>query len=100
MTKVHNQGYFETEEPVPNINEIDQAIKHLRNNKAPGIDLILAELVKFAGPEYVKHIHKLLVKIWITEIIPDEWNLSIVSPVHKKGDVMGRSNYRGINCCA
>jgi hypothetical protein len=33
------------EEPVPTVNEIEQAIKRLRNNKAPGIDLIPAELV-------------------------------------------------------
>jgi hypothetical protein len=44
----------------------------LRNNKAPGIDLIPAELMKFAGPEYVKHLHQLIVKIWITEIISEE----------------------------
>jgi hypothetical protein len=55
MTTVQKQGNSETKEPVPTINEIEQAIKRLRNNKAPGIDLIPAELVKFAGPEYVKH---------------------------------------------
>jgi succinyl-CoA synthetase beta subunit len=85
------------EEPVPTINEIEQAIKSLRNNKAPGIDLILAELVKFAGPEYVKHLHQLIAKIWITETIPEEWYLSIVCPIHKKDDVMVCSNYRGIS---
>jgi sorting nexin-29 len=53
--------------------------------------------VKFAGPEYVKHLHQLIVKIWITEIIPEEWYLSIVYPIHKKGDVMVCSNYRGIS---
>jgi hypothetical protein len=63
MTMVQKQGNFETEEPVPTINEIEQAIKRLRNNKAPGIDLIPAELVKFAGPEYVKHLHQLIAKM-------------------------------------
>jgi hypothetical protein len=56
MTTVQKQGNSETEEPVPTINEIEQAIKRLRNNKAPGIDLIPAELVKFSGLEYVKHL--------------------------------------------
>jgi hypothetical protein len=63
MIMVRNQGNFETEEPVPTINEIEQAIKRLRNNKATGIHLIPEELVKFAGPEYVKHLHQLIVKI-------------------------------------
>jgi hypothetical protein len=80
------------EEPVPTINVIERTIKKVRNNTAPGIDLIPAELVRFAGPEYVKHLHQLVVKIWITEIIPEEWNLSIVSSSHKKGDVMVCSN--------
>jgi hypothetical protein len=57
---------------VPIIKEVEQAIKKLKNNKAPGMDLITAELVKFAGPEYVKHLHQLIAKIWITEIIPEE----------------------------
>jgi sorting nexin-29 len=69
----------------------------LRNNTAPGIDLILAELVKFAGPEYVKHLHQLIAKIWITETIPEEWYLSTVCPIYKKSDAMVCSNYRGIS---
>jgi hypothetical protein len=72
VTTVQKQGNFETEEPIPTINKIEQAIKRLRNNKAPGIDLILAELVKFAGPEYVKYLHQLLAKVWITETIPED----------------------------
>ncbi|PNF17083.1 hypothetical protein B7P43_G16092 [Cryptotermes secundus] len=80
-----NQGSFEAEEPVPTLKEVEQAIKKLKNNKASGMDLITAELVKFAGPEYAKHLHQLIVKIWITEIIPEEWNQSIICPVHKKG---------------
>jgi hypothetical protein len=97
MNMVQKQENSETEEPVPAINEIEQAIKRLRNNKAPGIYLIPAELVKFAGPEYVKYLHQLLAKVWITESIPEEWYLSIVCPIHKKGDVMVCSNYRGIS---
>jgi hypothetical protein len=59
---------------VPTINELEQAIKKLKNNEAPGMDLIQAELVKYAGPEYVKHLYQIMVKIWIDEIIPEEWN--------------------------
>jgi sorting nexin-29 len=94
MTMVQSEGNFETEEPVPTINEIEQAIQKLRNNKSAGIDFIL---VKFAGPEYVKHLHQLIVKIWITEIIPEESYLSIVCPIHKKCDVMVGSNHKGIS---
>jgi hypothetical protein len=97
MTTIQKQANSETEEPVPTLNEIEQAIKRLRNNKAPGIDLIPAELVKFAGLEYVRHLHQLIAKIWITETITEEWYLSIVCLIHKKCDVMVCSNYRGIS---
>ncbi|PNF23609.1 hypothetical protein B7P43_G04761 [Cryptotermes secundus] len=97
MTIDRNQGNFDAEEPAPTIKEVEEAIKKLKNNKAPGMDLITAELVKFAGPEYARHLHQLIVKIWITEIIPEEWNLSTVCPIHKNCDVMVCSNYRGIS---
>ncbi|PNF28690.1 hypothetical protein B7P43_G07879, partial [Cryptotermes secundus] len=97
MTINRNQGNFKAEEPAQTIKEVEQTIKKLKHNRAPGMDLIREELVKFAGPEYAKHLHQLIVKIWITEIIPEEWNLSTVCPIHKKGDVMVCSNYREIS---
>jgi sorting nexin-29 len=61
------------------------------------MDFIQAELVKHAGVEYTKYLHQLIVKIWINEIVPEEWNLGIICLINKKGDVMTCSNYRGIN---
>jgi hypothetical protein len=86
----------ETVEPPPTIAEVEAAIEKLKNNKAPGMDLIQAELVKYAGVEYTKHLYQLIIKIWINEIIPEDWNSGIICPIHKK-DVMTCSNYRGIS---
>jgi hypothetical protein len=83
-------------EPPPTISEVEAAIEKLKNNKAPGMDSIQAKLVKHVGIEYTKYLQQLIVKIWIHEIIPEEWNLGIIFPIHKKGDVMTCSNYRGI----
>jgi hypothetical protein len=64
MTIVQNQRSPEVEEPVSTISEVrEQAIKRLENNKAPGMDLIQEESIKYAGPEYVKHLYQLMVKI-------------------------------------
>jgi len=87
----------ETREDTATIEEIEIAIKKLKNNKAPGIDIIQAELLKHTGQEFSKCVHKLLGQIWNNEIIPEEWNLSIICPIHKKGDIMICSNYRGVN---
>jgi len=29
--------------------------------------------------------------------MPTEWNVSIICPIHKKGDIMECSNYRGVS---
>lgn len=79
------------------INNVRQTIKKLKNNNAPGTDLIQTELVKYAGPEHVKQPHQLMVSMRINKIVPEELNLSIMCPIHKKGDIMVCSNFRGIS---
>jgi hypothetical protein len=41
-------------------------------------------------------IHKLINSSWNKEELPDQWNETIIVPVHKKGDKTGCNNYRGI----
>ena len=35
--------------------------------------------------------------IWKSETLPKEWNLSILCPIHKKGEILKCENYRGIS---
>jgi hypothetical protein len=46
---------------------VEVAIKKPMNKNTPGMDLIWAELVKYSDPEYIKDLHQLTVKIWITK---------------------------------
>jgi hypothetical protein len=48
--------------------------KSSRDNKAPGIDLIQAELIKKASPDFIECMYQLITKIWSTETIPEDWN--------------------------
>jgi hypothetical protein len=61
---------------------VEAATEKLKNNNAPGMDFIQAELVKHAGVEYSKYLHQLIVKIWINEKIPEKipekWNLGFI----------------------
>jgi len=91
------QGYLATDELTPALDEVENAIQKLKDNKAPGIDLIQAELIKKASPDFVECMYQLITKIWTTETIPEDSNWSIICPIHKKGGVTICSNYRGIN---
>jgi hypothetical protein len=42
-------------------------------------------------------IHKLINSIWNKEKVPDQWNESIIVPIHKKGEKTDCNNYRGIS---
>ncbi len=83
--------------PQPTTEEVRSAIQRLKNNKSAGSDGIPAELLKAAGTNFIDAFHQLLVKIWNAETMPNEWNQSIICPIHKKGDKKECKNYRGIS---
>jgi hypothetical protein len=41
--------------------------------------------------------HSIIREIWLKEKMPTDWNLSIICPIHKKGDVMECANCRGVS---
>jgi len=90
----------EVEIPPPSHDEVRIAIQRLKNNKAAGADGLPAELFKAGGDELINSMHKLISKIWLVERMPDDWSLSILCPVLKKGDATIRANYRGISLLA
>ena len=92
-----NVGDADQQFRLPDLDEVKIAISKLKSNKAAGADGITAELFKAAGDDLVGSMHQLICKIWSEESMPDEWNLSIVCPIHKKGDPLNCANYRGIS---
>ena len=51
-----------------------------------------------AGDKTIRcEIHKLIISIWNTEELPEEWNESIIVAMYKKDDKTDCSNYRGIS---
>jgi len=74
----------ELEIPPPTYNQINGIIQQLRNNKAPGPDNIISELVKEGGQRLKNRICILILKIWEKEVIPVDWKDSIIYPIYKK----------------
>jgi hypothetical protein len=55
-----NQILPATDEPIGTFDEVNNAIQKLKGNKAPGTDLIQAELIRKASPDFVEHMHQLI----------------------------------------
>jgi sorting nexin-29 len=82
---------------LPTKNETEEAIGKLKNNQAPDIDRIQAELLNHESKELIGILQEFLGLIWTNENMPDEWKTGIICLLHKKGDPMQCANYRGIS---
>nr|VZI41908.1 unnamed protein product [Spirometra erinaceieuropaei] len=77
--------------------EVADAIRKLRNNKAPGEDGIPAEIFKSCVDTLAPWLHEVVERAWRDEGVPDDWGLGILVPILKKGDKTRCENYRGIS---
>jgi len=64
--------------PNPSAYENEMANEKIKRHKAPGVDLIPAELIKSGGRTLRCEIHKLINSVWNKEGFPEEWKESII----------------------
>lgn len=76
--------------------EIEQAVKRLKNGKAPGNDNIKAEMYKHMGDKGIEILHEIIDTAWRTKEVPEDWKTQTIIPIYKKGDKTDCRNYRGI----
>ena len=80
----------------PTKQETMKAIKSLKAGKAAGPDGIPPEALKADIQTSTDMLHPLLVKIWETETVPEEWRKGLLVKLPKKGDLSSCNNWRGI----
>ena len=73
------------------------AIKALKNNKAPGDDMLAAELFKTGSEALFTELYELVVMVWNQERIPKSSNDAVMVNLYKKGDKELCGNYRGLS---
>jgi Reverse transcriptase (RNA-dependent DNA polymerase)/Endonuclease/Exonuclease/phosphatase family len=83
-------------ESSPSSNEVKAAIKQLKNNKAPGVDNIAAEMLKADIELTTELLHPIVTEVWESEIIPEEFTDALIIKLAKRGDLTVCSNWRGI----
>ena len=76
--------------------EISSAITRLKNNKSPGRDDVLNELLKSGKEKLISPLGKLFNTILHSGNFPKEWSFGFIIPLYKKGDANLTENYRGI----
>ena len=95
-----NVGENSTELSVINANftmlEIENAIDYLKNNKAPGVDIIPAEMIKYCKNILSSHIMNAFNYIIERREFPLSWCVGLKSSIHKAGKTKEVDNYRGI----
>ena len=82
---------------VIHIEEVRKAVKQMKCNKASGGDGIPAEVYKHGGAALVRHLHRLFLKIWKNEEVPQELKDASIVTIFKKGSRTEYGNYRGIS---
>ena len=62
-------------------------------NKASGGDGILVELFQILKDDAVKVLNSICQQIWKTQQWPQDWEMSVFTPIPKKGNAKECSNY-------
>ena len=88
----------------PVVRETKKALRSLANSKAMGPDELPAELLKL-GLSYSSHevllaFYDIIVAVWMTGEVPQEWKDATIKFLHKKKDRTECSNYRGLSLVA
>ena len=78
------------------VQEINKAIKNLKNGRSGGPDRFLNEFFIHGNTEMVSYLHVLFNKIFDLEYFPESWSEGFIVPLHKKGSQDDGNNYRGI----
>ena len=80
----------------PNIQEVKDALKALKNGKAAGIDQITAEMLKADYEQTSKELVHIFDLIWEKESVPKQWNKGLICKIPKKGNLQECGNWRGV----
>ena len=88
----------------PVVSETKKALRSMANGKAMGPDELPAELPKLglsdSSHEILLAFHDIIVAVWMTGEVPQEWEDATIKVLHKKKDRTECSNYKDLSLVA
>ena len=78
------------------LEEVKMMAKRLKSQKASGLDMLSAELLKHANEHFMIVFTKLFNKLLQSGKFPEKWSIGIIVFLFKGGDKADLNNYRGI----
>jgi len=90
---------FSEEDTIPPIlsSEVEEAIKHLKIGKSPGLDNIYSEYLKAGGEPLMNALLHLFLKIQETGKVPQKFKDALIVVLYKKNSRLDCGNYRPIS---
>ena len=88
---------------LPSLGETEEAIRGMANSKAVGPDDLPAEVIKLfldGDQGLLYDFHAIIVAVWQTGEVPQQWKDATIKVLFKKGDMMECGNFRGISLVA
>eukprot|EP00117_Sycon_ciliatum_P027914 scpid27779/ scgid3366/ Craniofacial development protein 2; p97 bucentaur protein len=82
---------------VPSIEELQRALRRMKNGTASGQSGILPELIRCGGEHLLGRLHEFIVRVWETGSVPADWRDAEIVPIPKKGNRHSCDNWRGIS---
>ena len=76
------------------VGEVEAVLKQLHNNKSPGPD-VFTELLRHAGNELTKAIHRVFQRSWKEGAVPEQWKPAHVKFLQKRG----KKSYHDASSC-
>jgi hypothetical protein len=98
LVEKENELIFNELDFVITENEIEKAIRSLKNSKASGLSMIINEMVKYGQLTLTPLLCKLFNLVLSSGIYLKIWSIAYtcITPLHKSGSTSDPSNYRGI----
>ena len=80
------------------LEDVKIILDKLKNNKASGFDHITNEMIKYAiCPELIRLLHHVFNYMYNYGYTPENFNVSLVTPIPKKGELKTPSDFRPIS---